>query len=556
MKISRRSFLSSAGAGTVSLSMGGLLSATACSQPSDSKTNSFENDSQALFIGDDIAIAQTQYGKVQGYILNGVYTFLGVRYGADTSGKNRFMPPQKPEAWEGIQPAVFYGNTAPQRMENRFPNNYGTFVDHWNYYDVSEDCLFLNIWTPGVADGKKRPVLVWMHGGGFTNGNAIEQDGYHGENLSKYGDVVFCSLNHRLGPIGYSDLSALGDKYKDSGNVGMLDIIAALEWVQNNIASFGGDPSNVTIMGQSGGGSKVCTVAAMPAAKGLIHKAVPLSGSTVEASDQEITRKIGTYILKEAGLSPGQADKLQEIPWREYLDIADRACAKCLQDMGSNLRRTFGPVADGVHIPKGIFYSAENSIDAPQVPMLLCTTFHEWNPTRGDGSFENMSLADVAEKLKPQYGEKSQAIAEAYAKSFPEAKPVELWVMILSSRADVVKTANAKLAQNQPVYMAWFGWCPPLFNNRMRAFHCLDICFWFRNTDRMVTHTGGGSIPRKLADKMSNALLHFMRTGNPNGSELPQWPEYTQEKGEVMILDNQCFVENDPDREARKTLES
>lgn len=277
MKISRRSFLSSAGAGTVSLSMGGLLSATACSQPSDSKTNSFENDSQALFIGDDIAIAQTQYGKVQGYILNGVYTFLGVRYGADTSGKNRFMPPQKPEAWEGIQPAVFYGNTAPQRMENRFPNNYGTFVDHWNYYDVSEDCLFLNIWTPGVADGKKRPVLVWMHGGGFTNGNAIEQDGYHGENLSKYGDVVFCSLNHRLGPIGYSDLSALGDKYKDSGNVGMLDIIAALEWVQNNIASFGGDPSNVTIMGQSGGGSKVCTVAAMSAAKGLIHKAVPLS---------------------------------------------------------------------------------------------------------------------------------------------------------------------------------------------------------------------------------------------------------------------------------------
>ncbi|MCD7976938.1 MAG: carboxylesterase family protein [Tannerellaceae bacterium] len=556
MKISRRSFLSSAGAGTVSLSLGGLMSATSCNQATESKNNSCENDSQALFIGDYIAIAQTQYGKVQGYIMNGVYTFLGIRYGADTSGKNRFMPPQKPEPWEGIQPAVFYGNTAPQRMENRFPNNYGTFVDHWNYYDVSEDCLFLNVWTPGVADGKKRPVLVWMHGGGFTNGNAIEQDGYHGENLSKYGDVVFCSLNHRLGPIGYSDLSALGDKYKDSGNVGMLDIIAALEWVQHNIANFGGDPSNVTIMGQSGGGSKVCTVAAMPAAKNLIHKAVPLSGSTVEASNQEITRQIGTYILKEAGLSPGQADKLQEIPWREYIDIADRACTKCLNDLGSNLRRTFGPVADGIHIPKGTFYSSANSANSPQVPMLLCTTFHEWNPTRGDGSFENMTLADVVEKIKPQQGEKAQAIVDAYAKSFPDARPVDLWVMILSSRVQVVKTANAKLEQNQPVYMAWFGWCPPLFNNRMRAFHCLDICFWFRNTDRMVTHTGGGSTPRKLANKMSDALLSFMRTGNPNGSELPQWPEYTKEKGEVMILDNQCFVENDPDREARKTLES
>ncbi len=553
MKISRRNFLRSAGVGTVALGSGGVLSSATCTTTVAYGEN--EPQDQTLFIGDDIAIAQTEYGKIQGYQMNRIYTFLGVRYGADTGGKNRFMPPQKPEPWDDIQPAVFYGNTAPQRMENRFRNNFGTFADHWNYYDVSEDCLFLNVWTPGIADGKKRPVLVWLHGGGFTNGNGIEQDGYHGENLSRHGDIVFVSINHRLGPIGFSDLSAVGgEAYKSSGNVSMLDIIAALEWVNRNIANFGGDPGNVTIMGQSGGGSKVCTVAAMPAAKGLVHKAVPLSGSTIEASDQEITRKIGEYILKEAGLTAGQVDKLQEIPWREYLDIADRAAQKCLADLGGNLRRTFGPVADGIHIPKGTFFESNTSGAAPKIPMLFCTTFHEWNPTRADGSSENMTPDDVVEKIKPQYGDKAQAIAEAYARSFPDMKPVDIWILILSSRKNVVTAANAKLSEGEPVYMAWFGWCPPLFNNRMRAFHCIDICFWFRNTERMITHTGGGAKPRALADKMSDALLNFMKTGDPNGADLPAWPHYTRENGEVMILDNTCKVANDPDKEGRELL--
>ena len=293
----RRQFVRNIGLGTVALSTGNLV--TACSStPSGthSANGSVDNNEQFLFIGDDIAIAQTKYGKVQGYLLNKVYTFLGIPYGADTSGKNRFMPPQEPQPWTDVRPAVFYGNTAPQNMDNRWPNNYGTFSDHWNYWDVSEDCLCLNVWTPALADGKKRPVLVWLHGGGFTSGSGIEQDGYHGENISREGDIVFCSINHRLGPIGFSDLSVFGEKYKNSGNVGMLDIIAALHWVHDNIANFGGDPNNVTIMGQSGGGSKVCTVASMPAAKGLIHKAVALSGSTVGAQNRKDTRKIGEYI--------------------------------------------------------------------------------------------------------------------------------------------------------------------------------------------------------------------------------------------------------------------
>lgn len=550
----RRQFVKNVGLGTAAISAGGIIP-SCVANTKDSVVSLSLSDEQFLFIGDDIAIAQTEYGKVQGYLLNNVYTFLGIPYGADTSGKNRFMPPQKPEPWQGIRSAVFYGNSAPQDMENRWPNNYWTFSDHWNYWDVSEDCLCLNVWTPAISDGKKRPVLVWLHGGGYTNGNGIEQDGYHGENISREGDIVFCSVNHRLGAIGFSDLSSVGgDKYKDSGNVGMLDIVAALQWVHDNIENFGGDPDNVTIIGQSGGGSKVCTVASMPSAKGLVHKAVALSGSTIGASDQKITQKVGEYILKEAGLSAAEIDKLQDIPWPEYLKLANRACEKCWKENGFSQRRSFGPVADGRNIPLGQFFSAENSENTPNIPMIFCTTFHEFSPNRADASLENMTKEDVVERIGSQYGQKAAAIVDAYEKCFPGKRPIELWALILSSRVRVVEAADAKLAQQQPVYLAWFGWCPPLFNGRMRAFHCLDICFWFKNTDRMFTHTGGGRIPRALSDKMSSALLSFMRTGNPNCDELPTWPVYTKEKGEVMILDNTCEVKNDPDREARQAF--
>lgn len=554
--INRREFVKQIGVGTATIGLGSITAITSCKDVDKaSVASSYSDDEQTLFIGDDIAIVETVYGKVQGYILNKVYTFLGIPYGADTSGKNRFMPPQKPTPWENARPAVFYGHTAPQNMENRWPNNYGTFADHWNYWDVSEDCLCLNVWTPAINDNRRRPVLLWLHGGGFTSGSGIEQDGYHGENLSRYGNIVFVSVNHRLGPLGFSDLSGVGgEKYKDSGNVGMLDIILAMEWIRDNIAVFGGDAENVTVMGQSGGGAKVCTVATMPAAKGMIHKAVPLSGSTIEASDQNITRKIGEYILKEAGLTRNEIDKLQDIPWKDYIELSNKAARKCLEEMQTTSRRTFGPVADGVHIPKGTFYSSEASEGAPQVPMLLCTTFHEWNPNRGDASLENITLGEVIEKLRPRYGDKAGRIVEMYAENFPEYRPVEIWALILSSRESVVKTANAKLAQGQPVYMAWFGWEPLLFNNRMRAFHCLDICFWFHNADRMITHTGGGKRPRLLSDKMSNALLAFMQTGNPNSDGLPVWNQYSNENGEVMILNDKSEMRNDPDREARKSL--
>ncbi|AFK02378.1 Carboxylesterase type B [Emticicia oligotrophica DSM 17448] len=550
MKSNRRNFIQKLGLSTASLGLGSTFSAEAKGfQPKGNE------DEQLLFIGDNIAVANTQYGKVRGYILRGIHTFLGIPYGADTSGDNRFMPPQKPKPWTEIKPAVWWGNSAPQIMEKRYADQYASFVDHWNYDDVSEDCLRINVWTPAL-DSKKRPVIVWLHGGGFVNGNGIEQDGYHGENLSRFGDVVFCSLNHRLGALGFTNLAKVGgDKLAASGNVGMLDIVAALEWVRDNIANFGGNPNNVTIIGQSGGGAKVCTLTAMPSAKGLFHKAVALSGSSLSGLSKEYSEKLGEMVLKEAGLGTNEISKLQQIPWREYIDIANRATAKMADEAKrmNLVRGGFAPVADGRFLDEGAFYSSNSHFSA-DVPMIICTTFNEQSPSRVDSSLENIGINEVKEKLKSRFGEKTGEIVDGYAKAFPDKKPVEIWSMVMSNRKNAIATADAKSKQKAPVYLAWFGYQPPLFDGRMRAFHCDDICFWFYNTDLMLTHTGGGARPRRLSEKMAKSFVNFARTGNPNGGGLPNWPKYSSANGETMILNDECIVKNDPDREARKTL--
>jgi para-nitrobenzyl esterase len=552
--VNRRTFIKNLGITSAAIGTGSL---TSCRLPEEKNTEEKTSaDQPVLQIGEDIAVANTEYGKVKGFIMRGVYTFLGIPYAADTSGDNRFMPPRKHNQWEGVRPAVFYGNSAPQTVYDRSATSYGAFIDHWNYDEISENCLALNIWTNSISDNKKRPVIVWLHGGGFSSGNAIEQDGYHGENIARYGDVVYCSINHRLNAFGFSDLSSAGEKYRDSGNAGLLDIIAALQWIHDNITNFGGNPENVTIIGQSGGGSKVCLLAASPKAKGLIHKAVALSGSTVSATDKAYSSKLGEYIMKEAQVTAATIDKLHKIPWNEYLEIANNAARKLREEEGNQPvtgRRGFAPVADGEILTSGTFFeeALENS---PDIPILFCTTFHEQSPSRTDAAVENITINEVIEKITPRFGEKSSEIVQAYSKTFPSAKPVEILALINSNRQSVVRTANTKLKQNSPVYMAWFGWQPPLFDGRMRAFHCLDISFWFLNTDLMITHSGGGEKPRKLSRKMADALISFANTGNPNTPSLPEWPVYTSENGETMILNDICEVQNDPDRAARQTL--
>jgi para-nitrobenzyl esterase len=560
MKSNRRKFLKTMGSGATGLTIGASAFSISSINPPALKKDA--EDGQVLFIGDNIALADTKYGKVKGYLKNGVNCFLGIPYGADTSGANRFMPPQKPKPWTNVFPAVWWGNSAPQNLDNKYANRYAAFIDRWNYDDVSEDCLCLNVFTKGIADGKKRPVIVWLHGGGYAFGNAIEQDGYGGENLARFGDVVYCSVNHRLNAFGFTNLAGVGGaKFAASGNVGMLDLVAALEWVRDNISNFGGDPGNVTIIGQSGGGGKVTTLTAMPSAKGLIHKAVVLSGAILKAGEKDYSEKLGTYILKEAGLTVNQIDKLQSMPWQQYFIFANRAAQKLSDESGpgGGMMRGFGPVADGVYLPQHPYYPDATPF-AADIPMLICSTMNESSPSRTDSSLENVTIEEVKEKLRQRSGfntgtgDKAAEVVEAYSKTFPGKKPVEIWSLISSSRKGVVALADIKSKQGSPVYVAWFCWQPPLFDNHMRAFHCSDICFWFYNTDLMITHTGGGARPRKLSDKMAKSLIQFMKTGSPNGGGLPEWPRYTPEKGETMVLNDISETKNDPDREARKTL--
>jgi len=560
MKSNRREFFETLGTGAAGLTLGaGILSSISCGAP-DKREGA--TDGQVLFVGDSIAVADTQYGKVRGYQLRGIYYFLGIPYGADTSGTNRFMPPQKPKPWTEVYPALWWGNAAPQNMENRYANPYASFRDHWNYDDVSEDCLRINVFTPAINDGKKRPVMLWLHGGGYTSGNGSEQDGYNGENFARFGDVVFCSVNHRLGPLGYCNLAgAGGDAFAASGNVGMLDIVAALEWIRDNIENFGGDPGNVTIMGQSGGGAKVCTLTAMPAAKGLFHKAVVLSGASIRCGEKDYAEKLGAYVLKEAGLRPTQIKKLQEMPWKDFYAIAVKAQQKLNAELppGNGMRRGFGPFVDGTFIPQHPYFP-EPAPTAAQIPMIICSTLNEMAPSWTDASLESITLGQVVEKIKeragfgPGLGDKAKEVVDAYAKAFPDKKPVEIWSMVSSNRQSVVALADAKSKQEAPVYVSWFCWKPPLFDNRIGAFHCVDICFWYYNTDLMLTHTGGGARPRKLATRMAGHLVQFMKTGDPNGGNLQNWPKYTSAKGEVMVFDDVCEVKNDPDREARRSL--
>jgi len=281
-----------------------------------------------------------------------------------------------------------------------------------------------------------------------------------------------------------------------------------------------------------------------------------LSGNRLSGSDKEISEKLGAYILNEAGLSGSQINKLQELPWRDYYELANRASAKLSEEM-PGIRRGFSPVADGIYLPQEPFYSGELSSD---IPMIICSTTHERSPSAFDSSLENITLDEAKELAKttrgfgPSIAENASEVIDAYASVFPDKKPIEVLSMAISNRKSAVDTADAKSKQQAPVYVAWFGWNTPMFDGRLRAFHTMDIAFWFYNTDVQISHTGGCNRARDLSAKMSDTLVQFMKTGDPNGGGLPEWPRYTETNGEVMILDDISEVQNDPDREARKFL--
>jgi para-nitrobenzyl esterase len=512
---------------------------------------------------DGEAIVATRAGRVAGYVRNGIYTFKGVPYADDTAGANRFMPPAKPQSWAGIRSSRQYGYVAPQGPRGGWANDEEAFMFAWDDGVQGEDCLRVNVWAPAINDHKKRPVMLWLHGGGYTAGSGQELRSYDGENLARRGDVVVVSLNHRLNVLGYLDLAGYGDQYAASGNLGMLDIVAALEWVRDNIENFGGDPGSVTIFGQSGGGGKVSALMAMPAAKGLFHRAIVESGSLLRGIPRENAQRLADAIVGELGLGRDSLTKIQSLPFQQLLGAAQKVLSERRPKMPGgipNFRRIsdslgFGPVMDGKTLPEHPFDPQAPSISA-DVPMIIGTTLNEFVTAINHPEYEGMSDEILQSRVREVYGVKAPAVIAAFRERTPQAKPFDLWSRIASAgvRESAILQAKLKAAQGRaPAFLYWFAWQTPILSGRPRAFHCSEIAFVFDNTDRCETMTGGGAEARALAGKMCDAWIQFARTGDPNHAQLPRWPAFSAAQP-TMIFDNVSSVAMNPDGAEQRSI--
>ena len=500
-------------------------------------------------------VADTNYGQIKGYLRNQTYTFKGVPYGAPTGGANRFLPPKEPEHWTGIRNCLVYGPICPQKANSGWLQQEYGFLFQWIDGFQDEDCLRLNVWTPAIADGRKRPVMFWIHGGGFFSGSSQEHPSYDGENLSHLGDVVLVSVNHRLNIFGYLDLSEYGSQYSTSANVGMLDLVAALEWVRDNIHNFGGDKDNVTIFGQSGGSSKVTTLMAMPAAKGLFHKAIAQSGSIVQVATPEYTRKITAEVLKFLDIDAANIALLHEIkPARllEAVQVAER-------NLGSLVppgvgRSGLQPVVDGKLLPTQPFDPVAPGISA-HIPFMVGTTRNESSASIDNPDLENLNEEELRKRLQARFGEQGDLVYKAMRKVHPEVKPVEILSYVSAQNCMAYLQAQRKSDQVAPVYLYMFSWQTPVLGGRPRAFHCSEIPFVFNNTDRVENYTGASSEARQLSRQMAAAWIRFARFGNPNHEDLPSWPAFTRSNGAMMMFDKHCQVRRDPDGESRLLMQ-
>jgi para-nitrobenzyl esterase len=514
-----------------------------------------------IVASDKKAIVEISAGKVRGYTRNGIYTFKGIPYGATIEGNARFMPPTKPAPWAGLRSSLQYEHVAPQGPRAGWANDEEAWMFSWDDGIQGENCLRVNIWTPSINDNKKRPVMVWLHGGGFVAGSGQELRSYDGENLCKRGDVVVVSLNHRLGVLGYLDLSSYGDAYATSANVGMLDIVLALEWVRDNIGNFGGNAANVTIFGQSGGGGKVNTLMAMPSAKGLFHRAITQSGSTLRVGMHEKSSKLAAAVLSELGLSDSQVSQLHTLPFERLVAAAVAVTQRNARPGPPDFRRLadqlgWVPVVDGKIIPQHPFDPSAPATSSG-VPLLVGTVLNEFLTAINHPEYESMTEEAVAKRVSDLYGENSARVIDVFRQAHPGAKPFDILSLIFAApvRQAAVTQAERKAALGAaPAYLYWFTWQTPVLDGRPRAFHCSELAFCFDNTDQCENMTGGGPEARALAAKVSEAWLAFARSGNPNHRGLPEWPAFTAEKCPTMRFDKVSAVENNPDGVERKVI--
>jgi para-nitrobenzyl esterase len=492
----------------------------------------------------DGPVVETNAGKIRGLIIDKVYAFKGVPYGASTAGTGRFMPPAKPQPWTDIKETTYVGNRSPQQPGMlEIPEVAATSGQG----PMGEDCLVLNVWTNGLKGSRKRPVMVWLHGGGFASGSG-DYTMYDGANMARKRDVVVVTVNHRLNVFGYLYLADLGGpKYADAGNAGHRDIVLALEWVRDNIANFGGDPGNVTIFGQSGGGGKVATLMAMPAAKGLFHRAICQSGASIKGATRANATRTAQALLTKLSLKPDQLDQLQTMPFDQLTEA--------IKGVGG-----FAPVVDGKTLTHDPFDPGAPE-ESATVPLLIGTVEEEVNFFPAT-PLDPIDDADLHKRVKQVARGADDATVDrliaVYKKGRPGKSNVEIYQIIASDATfsgNVHTEADRKTAQGTaPVYKYYFTWQSPVREGKLRSFHTLEIPFVLENVDEAKSMTGSGQDRYALSDKMSAAWAAFARTGSPNAKGLPHWPAFTADQRATMIFNDECKLVNDPFKEERLAI--
>ena len=524
------------------LVLAAVFSLTGCTE-SDTQPTAEPTESSAATPEEAAPVATTQAGKVRGFVEDGVLVFKGIRYGADTA-TTRFMAPKPPAPWTDVKDAFVYGNSTRQASSSGRVSLFAS----WRADPtpaLSEDCLFLNVWTPALRDGKKRPVLVWFHGGGFTSGSG-SSNAYDGVRLANRGDVVVVSVNHRLNIFAHLFLGEYGEEYADSGSSGILDLVHSLKWVRDNIAEFGGDPGNVLIFGESGGGMKVTTLMAMDDAKGLFHRAVVQSGPYLKLNPAATAAEGAKKIVEQLGLSAETIAQIQTLP-AEQIETAARAVAEAGQRPTWN-----GPVLDAKNLKRDPF-----SPDAPpqskNVPMMIGTTRTENSLFIGLGSPKSFDLTWEtlpAALTQTADGRDVDKIIAEYRHLRPEYTPAEV---LFTASTDAgflnrsIEQADKKAAQGgAAVYFYQLYWNTPVDGGKWLSPHASEIGMVFDNVAKSESMSGIGEEQQKIADMMSEAWLAFARTGNPNHAGLPAWPQYNNEERPVMLFDLTPQVVNDP----------